>query len=245
MSIVFNTVFALAAMSPAAAEGTNPGALFPHLAKIELKNEGVRLWYPTDKVTRVKSPPAFVKEYEQAGVYASEPIVIDLGNGLPKLGVACDSGPSNDPSCRLLQKFDEPDSAIFESPGTDFVFLASGEIHVFGHTDALYDHRRLFRFDGTRFREVPQPFRYVGIDGKTKAALAITSERGGDAAHPLATLPANSTLTILLNASVGDDENGQNPDYLVRTREGLVGWARMPMQADGTTIVDGLRFAGD
>jgi hypothetical protein len=245
VSIVLNAIFALAGLSNASAAGTDPAALFPQLARIELKHEGVRLWYPADKATPVKVAPAYIKEYDQAGIYAAQPIVLDLGHDLPKLAVACDSGPSNDPSCRLLPKFEDPASAIFESPGTDFAFLPNGEIYVFGHTDALYNHRRLFRFDGTRYREVAQPFRYVGVDGKTKAPLALTSQPDGDAQHPLLTLPANTSLTILLNASIGDDENGQNPDYLVRTREGLVGWARISMQPDGTTIVEGLRFAGD
>ncbi|HEY6893513.1 MAG TPA: hypothetical protein VI258_05060, partial [Rhodanobacteraceae bacterium] len=59
------------------------------------------------------------------------------------------------------------------------------------------------------------------------------------------TLPAKTPIMILLNAASGDDENGQNADYLVRTREGLVGWAQIPTKDDGTTIVDGLRYNGD
>jgi len=235
----------LAAIPSCAIAGSGPSALFPELAKIELKHEGVRIWYPANKATPVKTAPAYLKEYEEAGVYASQPIELDLGHGLPKLAVACDSGPSNDPSCRLLPKFDDPASAVFESAGTDFVFVPNGDIHVFGHNDNLYDHRRLFRFDGSRYKEVAQPFRYVGIEGKTKAPLTLTSERGGDTKHPVLTLAPGSALTIVLNASDGDDENGQNSDYLVRTRDGIVGWARIPMQPDGTTLVDGLFFAGD
>jgi hypothetical protein len=76
----------------------------------------------------------------------------------------------------------------------------------------------------------------------------VTAERAAgrkNAAHPIATLPANTPLTILLNATAGDDENGQNTDYLVKTREGLVGWAHIPTKPDGTTIVEGLRYNGD
>ena len=51
-------------------------------------------------------------------------------------------------------------------------------------------------------------------------------------------------LTILLNPA-SENEDGQNPDYLVKTREGLVGWARIPMQPDGKTSIEGLYFAGD
>jgi len=236
---------ALVSSSPSLAADSDPGTLFPKLKRLELKHEGVRIWYPADKATPVKTPPAYLKEYEEAGVYASQPLLLDLGNGTPQLALACDSGPSADPSCRLLAKFDDPESAIFESDGTDFVFLPSAEIYVFGHSDRLYDHRRLFRFDGKHYVEAAQPFRYVGIDDKTKAALALTGDKGGDTKYAFITLPAGTAVTILLNAATGDDDNGQNPDYLVRTREGLIGWAHIPMQPDGKTIVEGLYFAGD
>ncbi len=228
-------------------------ASFPELTKLELKDEGVRVWYPKDRAEPIAKAPAYLKEVVDAGVYIAEPVLLDLGHGVPKAALACDSGPSNDPSCRLLTRPDDPDapgSVIFESPGTDFVFAASGEIYASGATDYTYDHRRLFRFDGKRYAEVAQPFRYVGIDGTTTASLLLTSERASgknrpDTKHTLATLPAKTPITILLNATSGDDENGQNADYLVRTREGLVGWAHIPTKPDGTTIVEGLRYNGD
>jgi hypothetical protein len=222
--------------------------VFPELAKLELKHEGVHVWYPKDRAKEIATPPVWRKDYEEAGVYAAAPLVLELGHGLPPLALACDSGPSNDPSCRLLTNRDDPATALFESPGTDFAFLPNGEIYASGATDYTYDHRRVFRYDGKRFAEVAQPFRYVGIDGRTTAPLALTAERAAgkkSAAHAIATVPANTMVTILLNAATGDDENGQNADYLVKTREGLVGWARIPTNADGTTIVEGLRYNGD
>lgn len=218
---------------------------FPDLATLDLKQEGVRIRYPADKATRVDAPAAYLKSYEEAGVYASQPLRFELGHGLPPSTLTCDSGPSADPSCRLLANADDPGSTIFESSGKEFVFLANGEIYVFGQSDTLYDHRRLFRYDGKRYAEVAQPFRYVGIQGTTNAALALTVEKGGDVKHALITLAAKTPLTILLNAASGDDEDGQNADYLVKTREGLVGWAHIPMQPDSKTIVEGLYFAGD
>jgi hypothetical protein len=231
----------------------DPSAWFPDLANLDLKDEGIRIWYPKDRAEPIAKPPAYLKEIVDAGIYISEPLMLDLGHGIPKAALACDSGPSADPSCRLLAKPDDPDapgSVVFEAPGSEFVFAASGEIYAFGAGDYTYNHRRLYRFDGKRFAEVAQPFRYVGIDGTTTAPLVLTSERTGGKAkpgaqHTLATLPAKTPVTILLNAASGDDENGQNADYLVRTREGLVGWARIPTKEDGTTLVDGLRYNGD
>lgn len=219
--------------------------LFPDLAVLDLKNERVRIRYPADKAQKTEHRAAYLANYEEAGVYASQPLRFDLGNGLPATTLTCDSGPSNDPMCRLLTDAEQPSSTIFEAPGTEFVFLASGDIYVFGQSDSMYDHRRLFRYDGHHYTEAAQPLRYVGIEGTTRAPLAITATRGGDATHALRTLDAGSPVTILLNAADGDDENGLNPDYLVKTREGIVGWARIPSKPDGTTIVAGLHFNGD
>jgi hypothetical protein len=229
----------------------DPSAWFKDLTRLDLKDEGIRIWYPAANATAIKTAPAYLKDFSDAGVYVTEPLLLDLGHGLPKLALSCDSGGSNDPSCRLLTKSDNPDSAIFESAGNDFAFLASGDIYVFGATDYTYDHRRLFRYDGKRFSEVAQPFRYVGVEGKTTAPLALTQARAAkngekQGANPTTiTLDAGTPLTILLNAATGDDENGQNADYLVQTREGLIGWAHIPMRPDGTTIVEGFRYNGD
>lgn len=228
----------------------DPSTWFPQLTRLDLKNEGVRVWYLKANAKPVTAAPAYLKEYDEAGVSAAEPLLLELGHGLPTLALACDSGPSNDPRCLLLTKFDDPASAIFESAGNDFVFLPTAEIYVFGGTDYVYDHRRLFRFDGKRFAEVEQPYRYVGFEGKTKAPLALTAVRDADvpagaAKRILVTLAPQTTITILLNAANGDNEYGQNPDFLVRTREGLVGWAHIPTQPDGSTVVEGLRYAGD
>ena len=227
----------------------DPSTLFPDLTRLDLKDERVRVWYAKDHAQPVKTPPAYLKDFEEAGVSVAEPLLIDLGQGLGPLALACDSGPSNDPSCRLLKKPDDPESIVFESPGTDFVFARSGEIYASGSTDYTYDHRRLFRYDGKRFVEIRQPFRAVGIDGVTTAPLTLTLPRPGTSkigpSDIIAKLPAKTPITIVLNAADGDDENGQNADYLVRTREGIVGWAHIPAKPDGTTIIDGLRYNGD
>jgi len=220
-----------------------PSKLFPDLAHLELKQEGVHVWYPKAQAVPVKLPAAYLKAYEEAGVYASQPLTLELGHGVPKATLTCDSGPSADPSCRLLADADNPDSTLFESSGIDFVFLANADIYVYGQSDTLYDHRRLFRFDGKRYVEATQAFRYVGIEGVTKSALVLTAAPG-ESQHVLITLPPRTPLTILLNPA-SENEDGQNPDYLVKTREGLVGWARIPMQPDGKTSIEGLYFAGD
>ncbi|MET0225328.1 MAG: hypothetical protein ABW187_02695 [Dokdonella sp.] len=244
MPAVFTLFTAVALAAAPKPPPRAPATLFPGLTHLALKQEGVHVWYPQAQATPVKAPAAYLKAYEEAGVYATQPLTLDLGHGVPTATLTCDSGPSADPSCRLLADPDNPDSTLFESSGIDFVFLANAEIYVYGQSDTLYDHRRLFRFDGKHYVEAKQAFRYVGIEGVTKSTLAVTAEKGADAGHALVTLPAHTPLTILLNPP-NENEDGENPDYLVKTREGLVGWAHIPTQPDGKTSVEGLYFAGD
>ena len=242
--LALHAAAASAAKPAPTGKGTHPASTFPDLAVLDLADEGVRIRYPADKARKIEHRAAYLANYADAGVHASQPLRFDLGHGLPATTLTCDSGPSHDPMCRLLTDAEQPSSTIFEASGTQFVFLANGDIHVSGQSDSMYDHRRLFRHDGQRYVEAAQALRYVGIEGVTRAPLALTAARGGDVSRALLTLDAGTPLTILLNAADGDDDAGQNPDYLVKTREGLVGWARIPSNPDGTTLVDGLRFNG-
>jgi len=247
LRIATSIALALACSASGAASSRKPDPAMPvpGLTLLELKHEGVRVWYAADRAKPVPTPPEYLKSYEEAGVHASQPLLLDLGHGLPPLALTCDSGPSADPTCRLLARREDPLSTVFESSGTGFVFTPDGDIRVSGQSDSMYDHRRLFRYDGKRFNEVAQPFRYVGIEGRTTAPLALASAIGGGADGAIATLKPGTSVTILLNAASEDNDRGWNPDYLVKTREGLVGWARIPTQPDGKTIVEGLHFNGD
>jgi hypothetical protein len=237
-------MLACIATSSAVAAGVDP----PGMKRLDLGRENIVVFYPANAATPIDRVPAWTSGYRDAGVYVDVPLLLSLGKGAPKLALACDSGGSNDPSCRLLTNADDADSVVFESPGNRFVFRASGEIEVSGATDFMYDHRRLFRFDGKRWNEVDQPFRYVGIEGRAKVPLKLFISPGASAMKPnfeVTEIRAGDSVSILFNASAGDDENGQNPDYLVKTREGIVGWAHIPQHPDGTSDVEGLKYNGD
>lgn len=227
---------------PLAASDAAPAT--PPLQRLALPREGVEVLYPANRAQALATAPAWRKELEDAGVYASAPLRLDPGGGAGPLVLACDSGPSADPSCYLLRDADRPEERVFEAPGTRFEFRGDGRILVSGHSDTLYDHRRLYTYDGQRFVETPQPLRYVGVEARARVAIALRAERGGAGAVTL-TLPAGSAFTVLLNDNGSVDERGENPDYLVRTPDGIVGWALLPSHPDGSTDAEGLTFRGD
>ncbi len=217
---------------------------FSGLHQYDFAAAGIHVHYPAERARMITTVPAWVREYEQSGVTAVVPFELDLWPGLAPLTLTCDTGGSADPNCRLLRHIDDPDHPLFEALGTDFVFTADGHIWAYGHADSMYDHRRLFTWNGSAFVETPQPFRHVEMTGRTKVPIALRAERG-DQAPVTWTVPAGAGLRILLNDNSSTDESGENPDYLVVTQEGLVGWAHLPSQPDGKTDVEGLYYRGD
>lgn len=242
----FRRGFALTLLLPLTAVAADLSTAFPQLAKLELKNEGVTVLYPREHATKA-TPPAWLREYEEAGVYASTPLLLKLA-GLPPLTLACDSGPSADPSCRLLRDADKPEETAFEAPGTQFAILPDARIVVGGHSDTYYDERRVYQWKKDRFIEIAQPLRHVGVSGALKQAVTLRSAPGAKAIELGLTLAAGTRVTVLLNdarKSSASDEEEFSADYLLLTPEGLVGWAHLPGNPDGTTAVEGLYYRGD
>jgi len=228
-------------MLPLTASAADLAAAFPQLAKLDLRNEGVTVLYPRDRADKA-TPPAWLSEYEAAGVYASAPLTLRLGD-LPPLTLICDSGPSADPSCRLLRDANDAEHDVFAAPGSQFAFLPDARIVVGGHSDTYYDVRKLYKWEKDRFAEVPQTLRHVGITGTLRAAVSLKRTPGGEALG--IELKPGIRVTVLLNDMTHADDNGNSADYLLLTPEGLTGWASLPGKPDGKTIVDGLYYRGD
>lgn len=241
MTLMARLALLLTLPAAGAAPAADFAAAFPQLARVELTNEGVTVLYPREHAATA-APPAWLKEYEEAGVYASAPLVLQLA-GLPPLTLICDSGPSADPSCRLLRDPGEAEHDVFSSSGTQFAFLPEARIVVGGHSNTFYDLRRLYRWQGDRFVEVPQPLRHVGVSGVLKEPVALNQSPGGP---PLdIALERGTRVTVLLNDMRRAGEDGTSADYLLLTPQGLTGWASLPSRPDGTTVVDGLYYRGD
>ncbi len=228
---------------PGMATAAELAGLFPGLTRLDLNNEGVTVLYPRER-GETATAPAWLKEYEAAGVYASAPLTLRLGE-LPAMTLVCDSGPSADPSCRLLRDPAKPEEAVFSATGTQFAFLPDARVVVAGHSNNFYDQRKVYVWKGSRFDEVPQPLRQVGIGGTLRQPVALRRAPGADAAALGVTVAAGSRVTVLLNDNSYVDDTGQNPNYLLLTAEGIVGWAHLPGQPDGSTAIDGLYFRGD
>ncbi|HSX62633.1 MAG TPA: hypothetical protein VLF18_20815, partial [Tahibacter sp.] len=191
----FTLILSILLALPAATGAAGLAAAFPQLAKLDLPDEGITVMYPRERAG-TPAAPAWIEEYKAAGVYASAPLTLRLGD-LPPLTLACDSGGSADPSCRLLRDPADASVDVFAAPGTQFVFLPDARIYVGGHANTFYDERKLYTWEKNRFVETPQALRHVGVTGALKQAIALQRTPGG--APMGVSLPAGTRVTVLVN----------------------------------------------
>jgi hypothetical protein len=147
--------------------------------------------------------------------------------------VVFSSGPSADPVYKLYKT--GADKPSYNFPGKEMYIPANGNVYTAGHANNVFNTRRKFVIDNGKAKEVDQPFYYVGLQSKTSKPLTIyksTQEK-----QPIASIPADYTVEVLIN------EPGTN-NFLVRTDFGLVGWIHLD-QVFGQTVIEGLYFAGD
>jgi hypothetical protein len=242
------------AASPLSSDDSDIDRVFPGLKSVSAPNAGVTIFYAPSLTTILSGEAATIKIWDGEDT-ADRPIRTQLlGAGKGYFTVQCDAGPSGDPNCQFIQDLPSGDTrdvpikpadsknsrlALF---GLRFILPGNGIIYVDGHMDTTFNERHKFEWKDGVFVEVKQPFLYVGLDSTTITSVILYTER--DYQHPVAQLPANSPVKVLLNVSGTDD-------YLLRTPFGIVGWTKIPpggQTAEGepiATVINGIYFRGD
>ncbi len=218
---------------------SNPEGIgaFSNLKLLHVENVGVMLYYDPKKseLLNVKLPDADV--YEQSGISISRPLRTQLlGAGKGYFTIDCDSGPVDwNSGCTFFQEVGDQLKEITRIPGLQFAFPGNGNIYVEGHNNNMFSAKDKYEWRDGTFVVVRQPFKYVGLTTTTSATINIFSAQ--DYRQVVASLPKDSTITVLLN---------EGEHYLVKTPFGLLGWVRIP---DGVSSEDspitGIYFSGN
>jgi hypothetical protein len=140
-------------------------------------------------------------------------------------------GLSDDPTFRIF-KGDEKEP-IFDAFATGLVIPGNGFIYTSGHTNNMFDERKKYELRKGKLIEVKQPFYYVGLVSKTKKKITLHTSK--DMKGTVATLPAGSSVSVLIN---------EGELYLLKSDFGLVGWVKIEANNSEETI-EGLILAGD
>lgn len=209
---------------------------FPTLKLMKLEQVGVTLFYTAERSEVLAAPHPEAKDLNEGGIYVARPLRTRLLTDMRATFIIdCDSGGSADPSCTVFQESVNQLKKLVTIPGVRFAFPGNGSIYVDGHSNTMFNVRKKFEWRNGSFVETLQPFRYVGLDTTTRSAITLYAKI--DLKQPVANLPPDSSVSVLLN---------EGNHYLLKTPFGLVGWIRID---DGSTQekspINGIYYAGD
>ena len=210
-------------------------------------------------------PPAG-KAGEPAPYYAVYAHLLDtaLKAGGATYHVDCSEGMSDDYACDFYRE----GSARTDAPvlaGQDFYIPGNGYVYT-DYDDSgssYYRKRQKWVLVGNAFKEVPQPYYYLGLDsayhGDDNQATGILDKKAtltlmGDDGKKVGTLNAGDTFTLLLadarydcpaGARIGDanDPICTEARLLVKTADGTLGWLTVDYdysKKDESPRIDGL-----
>ncbi len=114
----------------------------------------------------------------------------------------------------------ESNKSIGELHGEQIVVSGNSSIYLSGRMSRNYTSRQKFLFEKNNFKEVIQPYFYVGIKSHTLRPLQIYQEK--ELINQIAYLPENYEIEVLLTDKVFESEL-----YLVKTSYGLIGWTKL------------------
>ncbi len=221
--------------------------IFPNLSYITIDSiYHVDFGY-NPKTTRLINKPCYLLDKkntffcEKDSVYVHWILVGKFKTDRMKdsLNILYSEGMSADPGFEINK---ENGAKVGEFSCLDLYINELGTIYTSGHTNSMFNKRRKFQTQEDTINEIQQPFRYVGIKGRTLKPITLYQEKTGELV--VAQLPKNYEIEILLTeSSVKDFEIEYN--YLVKTEFGLIGWLRITNEDTYGGILEELYYAGD
>jgi len=148
-----------------------------------------------------------------------------------------DEGPSVDPTFEVFSRSEN--RPLLTVNATTLIVPGNGYIYSAGHTNNMFDQRRKYKITKDGFREVRQPYYYVGKETVANKNINLFSSRNGKG-ELVATVPKGGKIVVLINI---------DNDYLVKTPFGLVGWLNLKEEEIGNRseegILSGIYYNGD
>ena len=247
---------------------------FPALEKSELREKGgdpifnlrylptlgkatQETYYLDDNGKQHQGTPPEGKPEEASPYYEVYDHLLDtaLKAGGATYRIDCSTGMSDDFYCLFQPAGAARDDAAILS-GRDYYLPGNGYVYT-DYDDSgssYYRKRQKWALDGKTFKEVAQPYYYLGLDStyhgnyeNKDAPLTLTDNSG----KKVATLKAGDKLTLLLadagydcpaNARIGNENDPicTEARLLIKTADGTLGWLLLDYSKEDAPSIDGL-----
>ena len=143
-------------------------------------------------------------------------------------------GMSVDPYFLLFENKEDSTHYIGNTPTcTDLYIPGDGFIYTAGHTDTMFDMRRMYHIENGKLIEIFQPFYYIGLETVSKEPITLFEDRTFKT--KTVSIPAGTSITVLISV-----DNA----YLILTSSGITGWIHIDYGGYNTPIRH-LIFRGD
>lgn len=220
---------------------TNNKDAFDYLEKLAIdKQSEIFIKYNSASTTVInkklgeldKNDPLFDDEY---GEYDIKLIKTKI-NSTDYFNVVFSWGASGDPNFTFYNS--QTNQSVFTVYALNLYITGNGNIYTAGHTNNDFNTRKKYIYQNNTFKEVEQPYYYVGL--QTKTLKPVTLYKTEDLKNSIANLPANYNIEVLLNKK-------ETSLYLIKTDFGLIGWVKVisSMQGSGNGNIAGIYYAGD
>lgn len=116
--------------------------------------------------------------------------------------------------------------------GNSSIYCSGGE--------GTFNAKRKYVIRKDSLIEIGQPFYYIGL--KTKTLRPIKLYQSQDLENEIASLPVNYPVEIIASDKSFNETQGL---YLVKTKFGLIGWAKLIAGQGNSIDIEGLLYRGD
>jgi len=211
-------------------------SVFTELSKIEfrdnVKSEKIVLNYnPTN--SEVINKQVKDEHFEIRG-YITRLVITKIDSlSSDKYLIDYDPGISADPMFCITKIFPDTikyypciDGLIISIPGNGYIYIS-------GHTDNMFDQKKIYKIEDNKLVEVQQPYYYVGMETETNIRMDLFSDRS--MRNKVVSLEKGAKITVLINT---------DNYYLIATQFGIVGWFDYRTHYRDNPI-KGIYFAGD
>lgn len=169
---------------------------------------------------------------ENSDIILHDLLITPLAKDGKALTVRCGTGAPNDVSyCEFLQNEEDHEPAVLF--GNTFHIPANGYVYSDYHDTgaSYYRHYSKWQWADGAFREVEQPYRYIGADGIATAMLELRTK--ADGGNPAGSVAKGSKVRVILadphqpcpdKFTLADGAICDSATILIRDEKGQTGW---------------------